>query len=109
MPTLDELEATATAARQAYETERDRLADLERSAVAAIRDHAEIQVQVLTGAGTDDDVDQAAKVMDGAIVALQEVAKELVPDRGKPIKEEPPVNADPPVEAVPVDRRPRSG
>lgn len=102
MPTLDELEAAATTARQAYELERDRLAALERTAVEAIRHHADIQVRVLTGAGTNEDVEEAAKRMDGAIVALQDVASVLVPMRGQPVKEEPPIEVSPPV-SVPVD------
>jgi hypothetical protein len=99
MATLDELQAVADAARDAFEAERNRLRDLEQAAVAAIREHAEVQIRVLTGAGVDQDVEDAAVVRDGAVEALQEVARRLVPARGKPVKVEPPIEREPPVRA----------
>lgn len=105
MATLDELEAAATAARQAYEAERDKLAELERSAVSAIRNHAEVQIRVLTGAGVDSDADDAAAAADERVKALRELAKVLVPDRGRPPKVDLPVGEPVPAEE-PVGRLP---
>lgn len=77
--TLDELQAAAAAAQAAYEEARDRLQAARRMAQQAITRHAEVQSQFVTGAGTQDDVDEAAASRDEALAALQVVADELAP------------------------------
>jgi outer membrane protein TolC len=80
MATLDELQTAAADAQTAYEAARDRLDTARHAAQQAIAHHAEVQTRFVTGAGTQDDVDQAAAERDAALEALQAIADELCPD-----------------------------
>lgn len=72
MPTLAALESAATEARITFETARDHLLALEQEASTAIREHAEIRIRVLTGAGDETDVKRAEAAMDEAVKILLE-------------------------------------
>jgi multidrug resistance efflux pump len=78
MPTLQQLEAAAQKAQQRYEAQRARLAEAERAARDAIGEHARIHAQVVGGAGTQSDVDQAAAARDEAIASLKAIRGELL-------------------------------
>jgi hypothetical protein len=79
MTTLADYEAAADRAIAARDAARDRLERARSDAQEAIQRHAQVQCQVVGGAGALSDVDEAAATRDEALAALQAVAGELDP------------------------------
>ena len=79
MTSLAQLEAAARQASERYIAARDRLADAQQVAQAAIHHHATVQARFISGAGTQVDVDVAAAARDTALEALAQVERDLMP------------------------------